>query len=336
MSNERIRISRRKALVGLGSIGLASAGAGLGTYAQFTDQEEQSVTFTAGGIDGQLSWGASYNKNQVADELTNVEVTDTAAGVAFNLTDVKPGDYGSITFELEVTNNPAWVSSCVGYANDIDGRTFEPEVEADDDLDGSETDPVQNHPHGELADNLLIIPFYSDGPNTFFDDNGTPGEPDGDWTPGDMGAYGNGTTAAFWNSREGTNDFGDLQPRTLHDVATGASSKNTILWNEDDGLVVVPGPEGASVESGCVVLDGDAEDDSNTYDDEREASPLEPDDTLNFGYDWHLPYTAGNALQGDSVTMKLGFTFSQVRHSDAPQFQNSYDPGNYTPNDDSS
>ncbi|MFT4947755.1 MAG: putative ribosomally synthesized peptide with SipW-like signal peptide, partial [Natronomonas sp.] len=39
MTDERFDISRRKALAALGTIGVASAGAGLGTSAYFSDQE---------------------------------------------------------------------------------------------------------------------------------------------------------------------------------------------------------------------------------------------------------------------------------------------------------
>jgi len=36
---EKFKLSRRKALLGLGTIGLAGAGAGVGTSALFTDKE---------------------------------------------------------------------------------------------------------------------------------------------------------------------------------------------------------------------------------------------------------------------------------------------------------
>lgn len=324
--DSKITLSRRKALAGIGTIGAAGALGLGGTYAQFTDTEGTKTTFTAGKIDGTMEWSASYNGNQVSGDLANVTMGDETAGIAFNLTDVKPGDYGSITFDLTVSNNPAWAASCLGYDSDENG-TPESETEAEFVAAGEE-----DYGSGELEENLLLIPFYSQGPNTFFDSNG---EPDDDWTPGDMGEYGQGTSAAFWNSREGENDFGDLQPRTLRDAATNASSIDTCHWNEENGLVVVPGPEGASVEEGCVLLEGNLAGENpapENNNDNQGVSPLQPGETLSFGYDWHLPYTTGNEVQTDKLTMKLGFTFSQVRHSDAPQFQNSYDPGNYTPN----
>ena len=52
MKDDTIGLSRRKILGGLGAVGLASAGAGLGTTAYFNDTESfDNNTLTAGSLD---------------------------------------------------------------------------------------------------------------------------------------------------------------------------------------------------------------------------------------------------------------------------------------------
>ena len=60
MNNNEFSISRRKALAGLGMIGVASAGAGLGTTAFFSDEEELQAEVQAGRMDLLLDYRAEY------------------------------------------------------------------------------------------------------------------------------------------------------------------------------------------------------------------------------------------------------------------------------------
>ena len=74
-NNPTIGLSRRKLLGGLGAIGVASAGAGLGTTAYFSDQESfEGNTITAGELDLSVTWQQLY---QGAPQST------------------RPGDYGT-------------------------------------------------------------------------------------------------------------------------------------------------------------------------------------------------------------------------------------------------
>jgi predicted ribosomally synthesized peptide with SipW-like signal peptide len=331
MSNERIRISRRKALVGLGSIGLASAGAGLGTYAQFTDEEQGTTTFTAGGIDGTLECAVSYLGTEVqpmggevidevpegAPEATTHVEDGEGAGCSIAFTDIKPGDYGSILFKLQVQNNPAWVASCIGDINDRDARNFEPEVEADDDVDEPNSGPngVGSETDGELANNMLLIPFYdSDNKSSFFDNNGIPEQQD-------LQSYGDGTSDDFWDNAQK-----ELKPLTFNQAAA-VQGTDTINWSDGakDPVTEAP-PDGTDVDQGCILLDGDLNAGDSSSDNTQEAAPLQDGNTVYFGYDWHLPYTTGNAAQGDEMSVSFGFVFSQTRHSGGPQFVNMYDP----------
>jgi predicted ribosomally synthesized peptide with SipW-like signal peptide len=57
-------LSRRKVLAGIGAVGLASAGAGLGTSAYFSDREEfQNNSLVAGELDLLVDWQQTYTAN---------------------------------------------------------------------------------------------------------------------------------------------------------------------------------------------------------------------------------------------------------------------------------
>jgi predicted ribosomally synthesized peptide with SipW-like signal peptide len=153
----------------MGSIGVAAALGLGGTYAQFTDTEEETFAFTAGGVDGKIRMGASYNGQDIQSfndgyeggELRNVEAPDgEGVGAELHLTDIKPGDYGCFTFLIKVENNPAWAASCIGYDHSRDGEVFEPEVEADDDLSEDQIGHTDVGSHGEIPENMLVLPFY--------------------------------------------------------------------------------------------------------------------------------------------------------------------------------
>lgn len=333
-NGSKITLSRRKALAGIGTIGTASALGLGGTYAQFTDTEENTATFTAGGIDGTISWTGSYSGNEVDDALEHVDTSGEGVEGSVHFSDVKPGDYGSVNFAIEVENNPAWVASCLDYSNNDDYKIFEPEAEADDDLNESdinvdgdgELDGEPAESTGELAQNLLTIPFYdSDDTSRFFDSEGAKksfGEDSDFATPID-----------FWSNSEdksGPDDY--LAPRTVANVARSAGSLNTIVWNGEESYTC-EAPDGASVADGCVFLDGSlaGEEHPDSTDNTRKVSPLQPGDTLYFGYDFHLPFETGNKVQGDRLDIHFGFNFMQVRHTEAPEFGN-YSPGSNTPN----
>ena len=73
MSND-FELSRRKALAALGSIGVASAGAGLGTSAYFSDQETfQNNRLVAGELDLKMDWEEHYS-DWSADEGDGIDV----------------------------------------------------------------------------------------------------------------------------------------------------------------------------------------------------------------------------------------------------------------------
>ncbi|WP_197425407.1 SipW-dependent-type signal peptide-containing protein [Halobacterium sp. CBA1126] len=88
--NQRYRLSRRKVLAGLGGVGLASAGAGLGTTAYLNDTESFTGNrLTAGELDLKVDWAEHYSHPQVYGfddpvaglDVTRTEPSDTAGYV---------------------------------------------------------------------------------------------------------------------------------------------------------------------------------------------------------------------------------------------------------------
>lgn len=64
------QISRRKVLAGLGTVGIASAGAGLGTSAFFSDEESVQAILEAGRVDLRLDYRSTYVPWLPIDDVT--------------------------------------------------------------------------------------------------------------------------------------------------------------------------------------------------------------------------------------------------------------------------
>jgi predicted ribosomally synthesized peptide with SipW-like signal peptide len=78
MSKDRIGISRRQVLAGLGTVGVASAGAGVGTSALFSDEESfDDNSIAAGTLDLKVDWEEHYSYPQalgLGDPTEGVDV----------------------------------------------------------------------------------------------------------------------------------------------------------------------------------------------------------------------------------------------------------------------
>ncbi|OYR46821.1 SipW-dependent-type signal peptide and vWA domain-containing protein [Halorubrum sp. Ea8] len=198
---DTIGLSRRSILAGLGAVGLASAGAGLGTTAYFNDTESfDGNTLTAGQLDLLVDWQQTYDfgegrhfvsahpdhdgdgEQSIAadndagqirysdfpDETdddsngANIPVLDCEnipplSEAKFNidpvtgeemdklvqLTDVKPGDSGEITFSLHLCDNPGYIWMQAGNVSDDGGTETEPELIVDPDNLGDLGDAIQ-------------------------------------------------------------------------------------------------------------------------------------------------------------------------------------------------
>ncbi|TKX53989.1 hypothetical protein EXE44_17105, partial [Halorubrum sp. SS7] len=68
-SDNNLELSRRKILAGMGAVGAAGAGAGIGTSALFNDTESfEDNQLTAGSLDLKIDWEEHYSFPQIYDD----------------------------------------------------------------------------------------------------------------------------------------------------------------------------------------------------------------------------------------------------------------------------
>jgi predicted ribosomally synthesized peptide with SipW-like signal peptide len=195
---DTIGLSRRTVLAGLGAVGVASAGAGLGTTAYFNDTESfEGNQLTAGQLDLLVDWQQTYDfgdgrqfvsahpdhdgdgeqsieidgevfkYSDFPDEddedsnganlpILDCETIPPLSEANFNvdpvtgeemetlvqLTDVKPGDSGEITFSLHLCDNPGYIWMQAANVNDDGGAGTEPELIVDPDNMGDLGDAI--------------------------------------------------------------------------------------------------------------------------------------------------------------------------------------------------
>ncbi|MGM0372744.1 MAG: SipW-dependent-type signal peptide-containing protein [Halobacteriota archaeon] len=129
-------ISRRKTLAALGTIGAASAGAGLGTSAWFSDTESfEGNTLTAGTLDLKVDWEEHYYDGSAGQDLV------TWIGAA------EPVPDGSQAFPMTATGDIRRVTVPDG---DVSAFMQETAVEAKPDEDGDNL--VDGGPYDKVND----------------------------------------------------------------------------------------------------------------------------------------------------------------------------------------
>mgnify|MGYP006282312873 CR=1 FL=1 len=202
-TNDTIGLSRRKVLAGLGAVGVASAGAGLGTTAYFNDTETfEDNTLTAGQFDLLLDWQQTYtgpngleqisaypDSNEDNDQDTipdfgeylsdwvidNEEYDLRAATDAYKdeyFADL-PDDFAGPLIELddvkpgdhgEVTFS-AHLFDNPGYLR-VGGDLIENKENGQSEPE-MEADETTGEDEGELADSIDVKFWYDDGDNAF-------------------------------------------------------------------------------------------------------------------------------------------------------------------------
>ncbi len=168
-------LSRRQMLGGLGIVGVASAGAGLGTTAYFSDSESfEENTLTAGELD--LFVHVDYSEDQGSfaqystppgtfinggvagvngDDSSGVEVGEP---LSIQVEDLKPGDSGEGEFCFSIVNNPAYMWMCGELTANEQNGTTGPEEAALDEMFGEIPE------NGQLADAMQItVSYCTDG-----------------------------------------------------------------------------------------------------------------------------------------------------------------------------
>jgi predicted ribosomally synthesized peptide with SipW-like signal peptide len=165
MTDKRYELTRRKLLAGVGSVGFASAGAGLGTSALFSDTESfGNNSLTAGALNMRVTVDNIAHSTEIVRDNTTITPNDTADGDAVTIAvdDMKPGDWLILEWNPEVIANPGFVqvtSVDEEYTND-EGDNPEPEKDTSSpgDLGDAVLSTIWNS-----YDNLNESPEYLEG-----------------------------------------------------------------------------------------------------------------------------------------------------------------------------
>jgi predicted ribosomally synthesized peptide with SipW-like signal peptide len=161
MSNDNIELTRRKLLAGVGAVGAAGAGAGVGTSALFSDEESfESNELSAGTLD----MAVEYSETVVQGETTtngSGTLDGSLPGGQFSIGDVKPGDYGEIAFTFTLDDNDGYVWLFSTFTPSETGDENENEVVEPEGEAATERDRAV-----ELADRIAVEMWYDDGNGT--------------------------------------------------------------------------------------------------------------------------------------------------------------------------
>ncbi|AXR76343.1 SipW-dependent-type signal peptide-containing protein [Natrarchaeobaculum sulfurireducens] len=166
---KKIKLTRRKALAGIGAIGAASAGAGLGTSAFFSDREAfEGNTLTAGELDLRIDWqqlyfGPEANKPEIDFEpygtagypFVNAHPDDNTDGM--QSVDLSEFDDGTFADDSEI-------ATYIGtFDNDDERNDGVAGFEKDDVIDGAN---VQEYITCETLENFEEPDDYDNGVRT--------------------------------------------------------------------------------------------------------------------------------------------------------------------------
>ncbi len=152
MNKDTLHVTRRRLLAGLGTIGVATAGAGLGTTALFSDEETfENNLIEAGALNMRVTVDNIAHSSDIVRDNTTITPSDTADGEVVTITvdDMKPGDWLILEWNPEVIANPGYVQ-----VTSIDDDYSNNEGENPE----SETDTT---PPGDLGDALLSTIWHT-------------------------------------------------------------------------------------------------------------------------------------------------------------------------------
>jgi len=342
MHNEGFEISRRKVLAGLGTVGVASAGAGLGTSAFFSDTEHfENNQLAAGSLDLEAGfqshysvWSESESSAPSGSDFLAATFHDAAPALDFSvgaashtcgdlasdldrpvvvLGDVKPGDFGLVAFELRLCGSPAnpgyvWANARQNLNLGPNAENGVGEAEGADVQETDAAGTTGTSLSGELGAELRVRPFYVGGGSASF-----ASAVDGLFASYDDGV-GN-TAEAFVMDFFAAFDLGSAP--TLDEFLLSVASGLGIPLDGD----LSNGGFGTS--GNAVDGDGSASDfvligDSSfgTADTAASRDCFRADTSYVFGLAWGLDVDHANEIQSDSVAFDLGFYTEQCRHND--------------------
>ncbi len=188
MARDKYGLSRRKLLGGLGAIGVASAGTGLGTSAYFSDEESfENNSLSAGELDLKLDYRATYAGGPGRLNEVDSWYSEDGPGEPFDVKEEEEGVYliGEVPSPTEQEDWPSEVQQqdfCAPDAGLING----------DQIPVFTLEDVKPGDSGEVTVSLHVCDnpawIYMNGELTANDENGqTEPEEDVDETGGDPG-----------------------------------------------------------------------------------------------------------------------------------------------------
>ena len=351
---EKFELSRRKILAGLGTIGVASAGVGLGTSAYFSDKESfENNQLVAGELDLKVGWQEHYSNWMDDDydpypgqETTYAEMPDSGETPDVFLP-AGPDQSGAKPIELVFVDPPGDDGGSDSRPDEDDGgRQFlrntkrsdvnggiyggpESLCDTDADVDDQVLIEVEDLKPGDwgfayfrlqLCDNPGYL--WLTGGLESANENGVTepeaDDPDEDYPDGDTVELLDEVQVAYGVGT--TNDIAASQPANPNpefDTDTGQFTTQSTLR---EFLSALSDGQG-------IPLDGDiaAEEGGGTG---RECFSGTTDHYLSVF--WWLPIDHGNQVQSDSATFDLGFYTEQCRHNDGEGMATTTDVTTYT------
>ncbi|WP_138007022.1 SipW-dependent-type signal peptide-containing protein [Halalkalirubrum salinum] len=239
MTIQKIGISRRKMLLGLGAVGVASAGAGLGTTAFFSDEESfTDNTITTGQLDLLVDWQQTYDYGQGREFVSAHPDHDGDGEQSLVIDDevVRYSDFPDETDEnsnganiplLDCENIPPLEDANFGI-DPVTGQEMETLVQFSD---------VKPGDSGEITFSLHLC----DNPGYIWmqaanvsDDGGASTDPELAVDPDNLGNLGDAIQATLWYDEDCDNVYDEAEPA---DIMLTLDFSGSMLYNQYGGVV---------------------------------------------------------------------------------------------------
>jgi predicted ribosomally synthesized peptide with SipW-like signal peptide len=276
---KKLSLSRRKLLGGLGAIGLAGAGAGLGTSALFSDEESfENNEIQAGELDLMIDYYTSRDQGRLGSDSQSGEVNGDGATVyTYDVVDLKPGDSGTLAFCPKVVDNPAYLSVSSSGVTDFENGQTEPEQDADDDnpfgispapdLGSLNNGTNDGAGYGELSEAIEVTVSYA----------------------GNVSYDSANDEITCTDTRELNNPDGYTLNNLVTDLGYGFPLDGNEPNDGDDSIDAYPGSSGPDDQQGpCLCIE------------------------------WEVPVDVGNEIQSDALELDFTFSAEQARNNVAP------------------
>jgi len=334
MTDEKFNLSRRKALAALGTIGVASAGAGLGTSAYFSDQETfENNQLTAGTLDMKVA-ATEYYSDWSPDEAAYAGMASDADSTDIRL---PPGDdqddAQAIALDLDddyTGDGDVYGAFFDAISSDVDGNSYNTVNGGVAAATGDAEEPSEGLcDTGSDADGPMIIDIGDVKPGDFggaqfaFELCDNPGYV---WLTGGLrDAAENGVTEPEADDPDEEEGVVELLDEIQVAYSVGAINDDPSGFTDNNGfepveqyslrefLDRISDGTGAEFSAGTM----NAEEGGGTGEQGCFAggNPDEPS-VHQVSVVWWLPIDHGNQVQSDSVSFDLGFYTEQCRHND--------------------